>query len=368
MPTQFIPKESAAISVATPYEGNTLHAKTDHASILMQSVGVIVIGRNEGERLRRCLNSVIDQAEVVVYVDSGSSDGSVKYAESIGVSVVALDLTKPFTAARARNAGVELLSTISPGVDYLQFVDGDCEISHDWLQIAVKALEDHPEITAIAGRLHERYPEKSIFNRLGDLEWNQAGFGEVSALGGIFMIRKSSFDHVGGFDPILPAGEEPELCARLTNGGAHLIRLDEAMALHDLAMTSFRQWWVRHSRNGYGGLNVTQRCGITHFKKGLLRARLWVALPFIAIALAWLTSVYFDQTLGLMVGTALLMLLPAQLFRLAFRATLNGLPLNIAVFHAIFTMIANWPNVQGQLQYLKDSMLSKTMRLIEYKA
>jgi GT2 family glycosyltransferase len=368
MPTQFNPPESGAISVATPYDGNTLHAKIDHASILMQSVGVIVIGRNEGERLRRCLSSLVDQVKVLVYVDSGSSDDSVKFAESIGASVVALDLTSPFTAARARNAGVELLSTISPGVDYLQFVDGDCELSPEWLQIAVKALEDCPEITAVAGRLHERHPEKSIFNRLGDLEWNQAGFGEVSALGGIFLIRKSAFDDVNGFDPSLPAGEEPELCARLISRGAHLVRLDQTMAWHDLGMTSFRQWWVRHSRNGYGGLNVTQRCGITYFKKGLLRARLWVSLPMIAITTAWLTSVFLGISIGLVVGAAILMLLPAQLLRLVVRAALKGQPLNIAVPHAIFTMIANWPNVQGQLQYLKDSMLSKTMRLIEYKA
>lgn len=330
-------------------------------------LGVVVIGRNEGERLRRCLNSVIDQAEAVVYVDSGSSDDSVKFANSIGASVVDLDLTRPFTAARARNAGVEQLSTISPGVDYLQFVDGDCELSPEWLQIAVKELERRPEITAVAGRLQERYPEKSIFNRLGDLEWNQAGFGEVSALGGIFMIRKSAFDAVGGFNPSLPAGEEPELCARLVNKGARFVRLNQAMAWHDLAMTSLRQWWVRHTRNGYGGLNVTHRCRIVHFKKGLLRARFWVSLPFIAIAFACLASEYLGITIGLVVGAGLLALWPAQLLRLVVRSALKGQPFNIAVPHAFFTMLAFWPNVHGQLRYFKDRIRGKTLRLIEYK-
>ncbi len=330
--------------------------------------GVIIIGRNEGERLRRCLNAVIDQARAVVYVDSGSSDGSVKYARSLGASVVALDLKSPFTAARARNAGVEQLATICTGLDYLQFVDGDCELCPNWLTIAAQTLEAYPEITAVAGRLNERFPEKSIFNRLGDLEWNQAGFGEVSALGGIFMIRKSAFDAVGGFDPSLPSGEEPELCARLLSKGAHLVRLDEPMAWHDLAMTSFGQWWVRHSRNGYGGLNVTYRCGITHFERGLIRARFWVLLPLIAFASAWLASAYLSTAVGLSVGAALLALWPAQLLRLVVRATLKGQPLAIAAPHAFFTMIAFWPNVQGQLRYLKDRLLGKTVRLIEYKS
>ena len=345
-----------------------LHSSGMTKSSNAPALGVVVIGRNEGERLCRCLSSVVDQAKVLVYVDSGSSDDSVKFAKSIGASVVALDLTRPFTAARARNAGVELLSTISPSVDYLQFIDGDCEVSPEWLKTAVKALEDCPEITAVAGRLHERHPEKSIFNRLGDLEWNQAGFGEVSALGGIFMVRKSAFDDVDGFDPSLPAGEEPELCARLISRGARLVRLDQIMAWHDLAMTSFRQWWVRHSRNGYGGLNVTKRCGINHFKKGLLRARFWVSLPIIAIGFAWVTSVFFGMAMGLVVGAVLLMLLPAQLLRLVARAALKGQPFNIAFPYAIFTMIANWPNVQGQLQYLKDRMHNKTMRLLDYKS
>ncbi len=62
-------------------------------------VGVIVIGRNEGERLKRCLNSLRHDCPVMVYVDSGSTDGSVEFAESIGVKVVRLDLSTPFTMA-----------------------------------------------------------------------------------------------------------------------------------------------------------------------------------------------------------------------------------------------------------------------------
>jgi hypothetical protein len=41
--------------------------------------GVVVIGRNEGQRLITCLGSVSTAAKVV-YVDSGSTDGSVQAA------------------------------------------------------------------------------------------------------------------------------------------------------------------------------------------------------------------------------------------------------------------------------------------------
>jgi len=93
-------------------------------------VGVVVIGRNEGERLKRCLASVLAQhAGPVVYVDSGSSDGSVEYAKSVGIEVVDLDMTRPFTMARGRNAGFNYLLEHYPGCEFVQFVDGDCEMA-----------------------------------------------------------------------------------------------------------------------------------------------------------------------------------------------------------------------------------------------
>ena len=67
-------------------------------------VAVVAIGRNEGERLRACLHSVLDVAALVVYVDSGSSDGSAQRARAHCAEVVELDPARPFSAARARNA------------------------------------------------------------------------------------------------------------------------------------------------------------------------------------------------------------------------------------------------------------------------
>ena len=65
--------------------------------------GAVVIGRNEAERLRHCLNSLLGGGLTIVYVDSDSVDGSAALARSLGAEVVQLDLSRPFTAARARN-------------------------------------------------------------------------------------------------------------------------------------------------------------------------------------------------------------------------------------------------------------------------
>jgi len=66
--------------------------------------GVVVIGRNEGERLKRCLRS-IPTGYPVVYVDSGSSDDSVAFALSTGAIGDEMDNASGCTGARAGNAG-----------------------------------------------------------------------------------------------------------------------------------------------------------------------------------------------------------------------------------------------------------------------
>ena len=175
--------------------------------------GVVVIGRNEGERLRQCLMS-LPRASVIVYVDSGSSDGSVQRARHLGADVIELDMRAPFTAARARNAGFRRLREISPDFEYVQFVDGDCELIDGWLEDAISFLNAHADVGAVCGRRRERYPERSIYNWLCDREWD-GPVGDVRYSGGDVMIRADALEAVGGYRDDLIAGEEPELCVRL---------------------------------------------------------------------------------------------------------------------------------------------------------
>lgn len=106
---------------------------------IFHTVGLVAIGRNEGERLQRCLLSV-PQGIPVVYVDSASTDGSVAFAKSTNANVVELDMTLPFTAARARNEGLERLQRDHTGISYVQFVDGDCEMEPDWFSVTAAFL------------------------------------------------------------------------------------------------------------------------------------------------------------------------------------------------------------------------------------
>lgn len=210
--------------------------------------GVVVIGRNEGERLERCLAST--GALPTVYVDSGSSDGSPESARAQGVEVVELDPSRPFSAGRARNEGFEHLLRIAPTTRYVQFVDGDCELDPGWIEAGRAALEARPEVAVAFGRRRERHPEASLYNRLADLEW-QGRAGEVEACGGDALVRAEAFRAVGGFDRRLIAGEEPELCLRLRRRGFRILRLEREMTRHEAGLERFSQWWRRQKRAGH---------------------------------------------------------------------------------------------------------------------
>lgn len=252
-------------------------------------LGTVVIGRNEGERLQRCVRS-IPSGVPVVYVDSGSSDGSVSFARGQGAQVVQLDLSIPFTAARARNEGFERLLASCPDLEFVQFVDGDCEFETGWLDVSVLALDDNVSLAAVCGRRRERYPDASFYNRLCDEEWNTP-VGEARACGGDVAMRVRAFRDVNGYDPRIIAGEEPELCNRLRAAGWRIARIDAAMTVHDADMHSARQWWLRAVRSGFGYAQVWQKTaaagGEPLYGRELLRALAWTAgVPLFGLALA----------------------------------------------------------------------------------
>nr|WP_319527840.1 glycosyltransferase family 2 protein [Pseudomonas laurentiana] len=322
------------------------------------AIGVVVIGRNEGLRLERCLTSLVGTADKIVYVDSGSTDGSVQMALKLGIEVVALDMALPFTAARARNEGFSCLQRVLPAMRYVQFVDGDCEVVTGWLSRAQAFLDAHPEVAVVCGRRRERFPENSVYNLLCDLEWDTP-LGETKACGGDALMRAEAFASVSGFRPDLIAGEEPELCVRLRAAGSKVWRLDEEMTLHDAAMTRFGQWWQRSLRAGYAfaeGAFLHGAAPEQHWRRESNRAWLWgLGLP--------LATVFASVVLG---GFGLLLLLayPLQVVRLARRGDRSA---RENWLRALFLMLGKFPEMCGQIKFLLNRVGAGKTGLIEYK-
>ena len=274
-------------------------------------VGLVAIGRNEGERLEHCLRSVPPNIPIV-YVDSASTDGSVDFSRSVGALVVQLDLTMPFTAARARNAGLEAILQYRPGLEFIQFVDGDCELETGWLAAAETFLRSKATAAAVCGRRRERYPERSIYNRMVDAEWDTP-VGEADACGGDAMFRTDALAQVHGYDPAIIAGEEPELCFRLRGAGWGVWRIDSPMTIHDADMHRARQWWMRAVRSGFGYAQVWQKTNGSK-RKALYGRQVASALGWtVGIALAGVASAIAFGPIGAAVTPLLWMIQFARL-------------------------------------------------------
>lgn len=320
-------------------------------------IGVVAIGRNEGDRLRRCLASVAGRASCVVYVDSGSTDGSAAMARSLGVRVVDLDLSIPFTAARARNEGFAELMAAAPGLDYVQFVDGDCEVVPGWLDQAAAFLDGHARVAAVCGRRRERFPDRSVYNMLCDSEWDTP-IGETRSCGGDVMMRTAPLRDSGGYRASLIAGEEPELCVRLRKAGWSIWRIDAEMTLHDAAMTRFGQWWKRSLRGGHAfaeGASLHGGSPERHYVREARRAWLWgVALPPAILA----ASLFHPPVAGLA------LVYPLQVLRIASRARLTS---RDNWWRALFLVLARFPEGLGQLKFLLGRLRGRQSALIEYK-
>lgn len=217
----------------------------------LEDLGAVVIGRNEGKQLERALQACLPAA-AVVYVDSDSSDGSPEMVRQRcpGVRLVELSPDEPLGPALGRNRGFEVLTQEHPNLRYVMFVDGDCELVPGWLQAGRSFLETHPEYGIVTGRLRERQRDRNAYHRLADMEWDQPP-GDIEASGGIMMARVQTWMDAGGQNPAMPAGEEKEFFRRALSAGWKARRLDHDMALHDIDMERFEQWWTRAVRTGH---------------------------------------------------------------------------------------------------------------------
>ena len=314
-------------------------------------VGVVVIGRNEGNRLIRCLESIRGSSSTIVYVDSDSTDGSVMEARARGVDVVELSLAQPFTAGRARNSGFERICQSNSWVKYVQFVDGDCELDPDWLSFAEEFLDRNPDVAIVTGRRRERHPERSVYNQMCDYEWDTP-VGIANACGGDFLVRADTYRAVGGFNASFIAGEEPEMCYRIREQGWQIYRAEQPMTVHDADMTRLSQWALRSSRSGYAyaATAALHREDAGSWYRIASNVVWSSALPLFVLGLAVFASPW---------ALWLLLLYPLQWFRIKAKSR-SGL-------EAFFLMLSKWTETFGHFLFLRRLIVGGKQAIIEYK-
>lgn len=281
----------------------------------------------------------------------------------LGINVISLDANTPFSAARARNEGLQQITKDNPSIEFIQFLDGDCTLSSGWLEAAVKVLESDESLAAAFGIVEELAPNKSIYNRLCALEW-QSPAGNIqscAAFGGNSMVRVSAFLRVGGFNPQVIAGEDAELAARMLLAKFEIVKLYEPMAKHDANILHFTQWWRRSLRSGHA---IGQRAHLHGHSvlKDCMRERTSVLVWGLAVPLFALGGllISFWVSLGFM---ALYSVLAWKILR--YRQKREN-SLEDAIFYAAFIVLGKFPESIGVLRFWKNQLM-EDYRIIEYK-
>jgi len=270
-------------------------------------LSVVIIGLNEEARLGACIQAVLDTSPTgitlqVLYVDSGSRDASLAIARSFEcVHVLELSNTAP-SAAKARNLGL-----LHARGHFVQLLDGDSVVQPGWLDAGMAALRADSTLACVFGQCIEAYPDQSIYMRVCGLDWHIPA-GDHRLCGGNSMWRRDVIAAHGFFDEALQLGEEPDLCYRVRQQGHRIVCLDRPMVLHDLAMTTFKQYWNRGEATGKAYARVAARYWRLPEKMWLRETLRNFAEPFLWILVAaigaWLGGGWW--ALGALVGWWLL--------------------------------------------------------------
>lgn len=334
--------------------------------MLKPALSVVVIGRNEGDRLIRCVESVravrgIDGPIEIIYADSASSDGSPTRAAALGARVVTVDAGARPTAALGRNTGWRVATS-----DAILFLDGDTVLHPDFPRRALDALAAEPSVAGVWGHRRELHPGRSIYNGVLDLDWIfKAGFTDYC--GGDVLMRRRALEEVGGYDGTLIAGEEPELCRRLRARDYRILHIDAPMTGHDLAMTQFQQYWRRALRTGYAYAEVSKRFRDSADPlwrgarvRNLQRGTFWAATPILAMG----ASLAARTPVPVLAWLSLLAVMTA---RSAWKARWKTRTWWLLALYGLHSHLQQVPVLVGQLQQARASRRGERRGLIEYK-
>lgn len=248
---------------------------------------IVIVNYNGKHLLAKNLSSVIQTDYPnfdVVVVDNASVDGSVDFLKKEFATVKVVESKENLGFGRGNNLGVEKF----PNYDAFLFLNNDVSVPKDWLRKLVDVLNSKEKIAAVGPKVlysKDVVGGKRVVNSAGIQvtkhfigydrycdEDDRSEFDvteEVDALmGGAFLVKKSVFDEVGGFNKkMFLYYEDIDLALRIRDLGYLIYYCGTSEIYHD-HMASSKSLGVR-KRNI---MNMMNRFESLKVRKGTLVA------------------------------------------------------------------------------------------------
>jgi glycosyltransferase involved in cell wall biosynthesis len=280
----------------------------------MCNVSIIVIGRNEAQRIERCLRSVFasmpsrEDCEVI-YVDSASEDETVAIASRFPIRILQLRQSWKLSPSAGRYIGYQHARG-----KYLLFVDGDSLLYKRWLVRACEFLGENPACGGVGGIMHQAYLSRSgNCIAVAKNYFSQSPEEPVRAavsLSGIAMYRRDAMEKAGTFNPFLTTGEECELALRIQDAGYSLARIFEPMCVTYSSPRETVGEIMRRSRSKLYDYGTTLRyclkngCGLRFSIEQM--SFVYVFVAFILVSVSAVATAVVTHTLWLLAAALLL--------------------------------------------------------------
>lgn len=226
---------------------------------------IIVIARNEETTIGACLQSVVDtfrqRSYELIFVDSASTDQTVRIAQGFPARVICLPDTAPLRPSVGRHIGLRFARG-----KWILFLDGDSTLNPEWVTTAADALRSDHWLGGIAGESEQVLRTAGGDTQKGLYPFPENDYDGAEYLGQSAAYRRDALERVGGFNPFMYAAEEEELGARLRKAGYRLLRLRNTMTREFIRHPgeTTRELFRRIKRGFFVGLGQILRHAYAH--------------------------------------------------------------------------------------------------------
>jgi teichuronic acid biosynthesis glycosyltransferase TuaH len=200
-------------------------------------IDVVIVAFRSEPTIAACLASLPPEVrDRVVVVDNAATDGAAALADAFGARVLRNTANVGFGVAA--NQGARLGSG-----DAVLFLNPDAELTPGALTAMLERFSD-PEVAVVGASLMSgdgseqqarwRYPTpRNMWLEALGLTGGRKAPSTGFVVGACFLIRRSVFDALGGFDErFWLYGEEADLCFRVEQAGSRIALATEARVLH----------------------------------------------------------------------------------------------------------------------------------------